>query len=739
MKVTAVEIKDVEIPEQMQRAIARQAEAERERRAKIINSEGEFQAAQKLTDAADIISTNPASLQLRYLQTLLEIGSNQNTTVVFPLPMDMLEPFLGRADAQPAAARPKPPAPKPPPPPAAEPPPSPTRRPPERPPPLPRPERARDTHRPAHRAADDPRPGTRPSAPTSSARPTPSRGDAAESCPFCEGREDRTPPEVYATRPGGGEADTPGLDDAGRCRTSTRRSPVSRRTSGGRTEAASGGSGRGRRLRQRRRPAARLAPRRRARPLRLAAGDRRPRGDHQRARARRPRCRELDRRAARAPRSPTWRERMRAHAGAPYVQLIVNEGGGAGASLEHTHAQLYALPFVPADGRARARARRRLPRTHGGRRPARRDPGRGGAPPRAPGRDRRRGGADLPLGLALAVRAAGHPARRRRRASPRTTAARRCSAPRCACCAERFGEPPELNLWVRTAPRGAEQLPLARRHRAAARDQGRLRARAPASTSTSTRPSAPPPTCARRSLNRLGAMPPNPRPIPRFIADSTQEGIPHGRFAERLGDAFREACDGDRGPAGRRRAPTASSTGSPSAPGAAGSGSPAAPRAEGPDGDARALRPRLLRPAARRASPSDFRAKADFTDVLAEDNPDWKIDLNDDVIGRWRGENGRAGAVTLVWGRPLRAGRGRRHRRARRRDRRPGGGLQRPLHPDRPRRPRGLRRRRSSCRSSSGAGGPRSWPRRASTTDGRSSGCRSCRAAARSGSCRRAG
>jgi regulator of protease activity HflC (stomatin/prohibitin superfamily) len=103
VKVTAVEIKDVEIPEQMQRAMARQAEAERERRAKIINSEGEFQAAQKLTDAADIISTNPASLQLRYLQTLLEIGSNQNTTVVFPLPMDVLEPFVGKGAAGRAA------------------------------------------------------------------------------------------------------------------------------------------------------------------------------------------------------------------------------------------------------------------------------------------------------------------------------------------------------------------------------------------------------------------------------------------------------------------------------------------------------------------------------------------------------------------------------------------------------------------------------------------------------------
>jgi regulator of protease activity HflC (stomatin/prohibitin superfamily) len=111
VKVTAVEIKDVEIPEQMQRAMARQAEAERERRAKIINSEGEYQAAQKLTDAADIISTNPASLQLRYLQTLLEIGSNQNTTVVFPLPIDLVEPFFG--SVRKGGPKPKPQAPAP--------------------------------------------------------------------------------------------------------------------------------------------------------------------------------------------------------------------------------------------------------------------------------------------------------------------------------------------------------------------------------------------------------------------------------------------------------------------------------------------------------------------------------------------------------------------------------------------------------------------------------------------------
>jgi regulator of protease activity HflC (stomatin/prohibitin superfamily) len=93
IKVTAVEIKDVEIPEQMQRAMARQAEAERERRAKIINAEGEFQAAEKLAQAADIISRNPATLQLRYLQTLLEMGVNQNTTIVFPLPIELIRAF----------------------------------------------------------------------------------------------------------------------------------------------------------------------------------------------------------------------------------------------------------------------------------------------------------------------------------------------------------------------------------------------------------------------------------------------------------------------------------------------------------------------------------------------------------------------------------------------------------------------------------------------------------------------
>jgi regulator of protease activity HflC (stomatin/prohibitin superfamily) len=94
IKVTTVEIKDVEIPQSMQHAIARQAEAERERRAKIINAEGEAQAAAKLAEAADVIGRNPTTLQLRYLQTLREIGGSQNSTVVFPMPIDLMKPVL---------------------------------------------------------------------------------------------------------------------------------------------------------------------------------------------------------------------------------------------------------------------------------------------------------------------------------------------------------------------------------------------------------------------------------------------------------------------------------------------------------------------------------------------------------------------------------------------------------------------------------------------------------------------
>src|ERR1700704_108088 len=99
IKVSAVEVKDVEIPAGMQRAMARQAEAERERRAKVINAEGEFQAAERLKDAAAVIHEQPVALQLRYLQTLLELGSSQATTIVFPV--DLIRPFLEKKAGEP--------------------------------------------------------------------------------------------------------------------------------------------------------------------------------------------------------------------------------------------------------------------------------------------------------------------------------------------------------------------------------------------------------------------------------------------------------------------------------------------------------------------------------------------------------------------------------------------------------------------------------------------------------------
>jgi hypothetical protein len=146
-------------------------------------------------------------------------------------------------------------------------------------------------------------------------------------------------------------------------------------------------------------------------------------------------------------------------------------------------------------------------------------------------------------------------------------------------------------------------------------------------------------------------MTPNPRPIPHFIADSTQEGIPHGRFAERLREAFATAvAEIEDLPAG---------AGLPAEldwfPERAWGGRvwvPCSANSESEEGKLELFgHVSYVQPPG--GEPGDFSAKADFTDVLAEDNSDWRIDLNDDVIGRWRGENGRGGAVTLVWGRPL--------------------------------------------------------------------------------------
>src|SRR5438128_3638664 len=100
IKVSIVEVKDVEIPSGMQRAMARQAEAERERRAKVINAEGEFQASERLKDAALVIEEHPIALQLRYLQTLLELGSTNSSTIIFPAPIDLIRPFLASPNSR---------------------------------------------------------------------------------------------------------------------------------------------------------------------------------------------------------------------------------------------------------------------------------------------------------------------------------------------------------------------------------------------------------------------------------------------------------------------------------------------------------------------------------------------------------------------------------------------------------------------------------------------------------------
>jgi regulator of protease activity HflC (stomatin/prohibitin superfamily) len=98
IKVSTVEVKHIDLPQEMQRAMAKQAEAERERRAKVINAEGEFQAAAKLAEAATIIGDHPMALQLRYLQTLREVSSENNSTTLFPIPIDLFKPFLSMVE-----------------------------------------------------------------------------------------------------------------------------------------------------------------------------------------------------------------------------------------------------------------------------------------------------------------------------------------------------------------------------------------------------------------------------------------------------------------------------------------------------------------------------------------------------------------------------------------------------------------------------------------------------------------
>jgi regulator of protease activity HflC (stomatin/prohibitin superfamily) len=111
IEVSQVEVKHIDLPESMQRAMARQAEAERERRAKVIAAEGELQASHKLTEAAKTLDETPTAIQLRYLQTLVEIASEKNSTILFPVPIDLVEPFLRKAAGVPTGERPSQPAP----------------------------------------------------------------------------------------------------------------------------------------------------------------------------------------------------------------------------------------------------------------------------------------------------------------------------------------------------------------------------------------------------------------------------------------------------------------------------------------------------------------------------------------------------------------------------------------------------------------------------------------------------
>jgi hypothetical protein len=145
---------------------------------------------------------------------------------------------------------------------------------------------------------------------------------------------------------------------------------------------------------------------------------------------------------------------------------------------------------------------------------------------------------------------------------------------------------------------------------------------------------------------------PNPRPIPRFIADTSQEGIAGGRFAARLREAFVAAIEEIADLPADAAVPEEVDW-FPERTWGGRVWIPCSARTESDEGTLELFGHVSYALPVGEGDATDFRATADFTDVLSEDNPDWKIDLNDDVIGRWRGENGRAGAVTLVWGRPL--------------------------------------------------------------------------------------
>ena len=347
-----------------------------------------------------------------------------------------------------------------------------------------------------------------------------------------------------------------------------------------------------------------------------------------------------------------WRERMRAHSeSAAYVQLIVNEGKEAGASLEHSHSQLYALGFVPAQvARERERFASYNQHTMGGdllaeiaseevRRRERlvaiddeallicpwasRSPFELRIIPRNPAPSFERDG-EVGLGM-LANR------------------------PACARGALRPG-PPVQRLDDHRAP-GSRSVPLAPRHRPPDRDPRRLR-----DVHGSRAQHLPARACRRRAARgaRVGSppMPPVRRPIPRFIANASVEGLPYGRWGASLRDEFAKACEPHVSEAG---GPPGEVTWFPERAWGGRVYVPAVATVEGAQTPSEYFGlVSFVRPDGEESGEaSAFEATADFTDVTADQNPDWMIDLNEEVIGSWRGESDRRGDITIVWGTPL--------------------------------------------------------------------------------------
>ena len=383
IKVTTVEIKDVEIPQTMQRAMARQAEAERERRAKIIAAEGEFQASDKLAQAAAVIGAEPVAIQLRYLQTLLEIGSEHNSTTIFPLPIDLITPFLETACAATGQARRL----------SAV---------------------ARAADRPAHGSAGRARPGPR-------GPPVQLRVVAR-----------RTTRRARNARCAKGHERLDAAGDVGAATGRRRRRLARLGRARGAEQVPAAGAGR-----RRRRPASRPTSRRGEPDLLVSL----PATGHHEVIVHSPEH-VASHDGARSRAVPRTRSRAgwsgpRAHAGAAYVHLMVNEGQRRRRLARALARAAVRARLRAGDGRARARALHGTQHAHDGRVPAVRPAAGGGAPPRARRRGRRPRGAAGPVRVARALRAAARAAPPRAQLRGRRTGggARRCCAKACRSCA----------------------------------------------------------------------------------------------------------------------------------------------------------------------------------------------------------------------------------------------------------------------------------------------------------------